>query len=247
VLGHALLQAGNAERAHEVLVHHCGGDELPRIPGAWRVNWLEVMTRCCLALDRVDDARRIATLAQELAARYNLPLSTAMAQRATAAVALQDGDAADAADMALAAAAGAEEIGARIEAAISRALAGRALVELGDTDRGAAELERASAELEACGAPRRREPVERELRKLGRGARRRTQPAKADAKGVGSLTGRELEVARLVVDRRTNTEIAAELFLSVKTVETHMRNIFRKLDAGSRVDVARIIEREDAI
>jgi DNA-binding CsgD family transcriptional regulator len=61
---------------------------------------------------------------------------------------------------------------------------------------------------------------------------------------VDSLTGRELEVARLVVDRRTNTEIAAELFLSIKTVETHMRNIFRKLDVSSRVEVARTIERE---
>ena len=61
---------------------------------------------------------------------------------------------------------------------------------------------------------------------------------------MASLTGRELEIARLVVDRRTNPEIAAELFLSIKTVETYMRNIFRKLDANSRVEVARIIERE---
>jgi DNA-binding CsgD family transcriptional regulator len=60
---------------------------------------------------------------------------------------------------------------------------------------------------------------------------------------VAALSGRELEVARLVVDRRTNREIAAELFLSVKTVESHLRNIFRKLDASSRVDVARVMER----
>jgi DNA-binding CsgD family transcriptional regulator/tetratricopeptide (TPR) repeat protein len=245
VLGFALLQAGDAERAHEVLVRRCGGDELPRIPGAWRVNWLEVMTRCCLALDRLDDARRVATLAQDVAGRYGLPLSSAIAERASAALALYEGDAATAADRALAAAAGLDEIGVRIEAAGARALAGRALVEMGEKDRGAAELEKASAEFEDRGAPRRREPVERELRKLGRGVHRRSQPGKADAKGVASLTGRELEVARLVVDRRTNAEIAAELFLSTKTVETHLRNIFRKLDAGSRVDVARVVERED--
>jgi DNA-binding CsgD family transcriptional regulator len=62
---------------------------------------------------------------------------------------------------------------------------------------------------------------------------------------VASRTGRELELARLIVDRRTNQEIAAELFLSIKTVETHLRNIFRKLDARTRVDVARIVELEE--
>ena len=60
---------------------------------------------------------------------------------------------------------------------------------------------------------------------------------------MASLTGRELEVARLVVDRRTNAEIANMLFVSPKTVETHMRNIFRKLDVSSRVEVARAVER----
>lgn len=48
-----------------------------------------------------------------------------------------------------------------------------------------------------------------------------------------------------MVDRRTNREIAEVLFLSPKTVETHIRNIFNKLDADSRVEVARIVERAD--
>jgi len=59
---------------------------------------------------------------------------------------------------------------------------------------------------------------------------------------VRALTGRELEIAKLIVDRKTNTEIAHELFLSKKTVETHIRNMFRKLNANSRVDIARAME-----
>jgi DNA-binding NarL/FixJ family response regulator len=50
---------------------------------------------------------------------------------------------------------------------------------------------------------------------------------------------------RLVVDRKTNPEIAAELFLSQKTVETHLRNIFRKVGVSSRVELARAVERAE--
>lgn len=74
---------------------------------------------------------------------------------------------------------------------------------------------------------------------------RRTRPGKAGAAGVGSLTGRELQIARLVVDRLTNAEIAAELFLSPKTIETHMHNMFNKLNVSSRVELARAVERAD--
>ena len=64
-----------------------------------------------------------------------------------------------------------------------------------------------------------------------------------DGKGLETLTARELQVARLVVDRKTNPEIASELFLSNKTVESHLRNIFRKMDVASRVQLARAVER----
>jgi DNA-binding NarL/FixJ family response regulator len=50
-----------------------------------------------------------------------------------------------------------------------------------------------------------------------------------------------------VAKRRTNPEVASELFLSVKTIETHMRNIFRKLEVTSRLDVARAIDRAEEL
>jgi DNA-binding CsgD family transcriptional regulator/tetratricopeptide (TPR) repeat protein len=244
VYGIALLDSGDAPRAYEVLTGSCGGEELPLVPGPWRVNWLAVMVRCLLALERREDAQRIADLCEAEAARYGLPLSTANANRAKAALALDSGDGKRAAELALASAAATEEMGARIEATHSRMLAGSALAQAGDKEAATTEFERAASEFEACGAVRYRDMAEHELRKLGRAVHRRTQRGNANGAGVSALTGREMEIARLVVDRRTNPEIAAELFLSIKTVETHMRNIFRKLDVSSRVEVARVLERD---
>ncbi|HEU5483388.1 MAG TPA: response regulator transcription factor, partial [Microlunatus sp.] len=51
---------------------------------------------------------------------------------------------------------------------------------------------------------------------------------------TGPLTGREIEVLRLVATGMTNRAIAAELFLSEKTVARHLSNLFVKLNVGSR-------------
>ena len=174
-------------------------------------------------------------------------MATAMSALAHAAVALDAGDAAPAADAALGAAALLDDTGATFYVATSRALAGRALAQAGEPDRAAAELERAAAAFDSFGSARYRAAVEQELRKLGRKIHRRTRPGEADATGVGSLTARELEIARLVVDRKTNPEIATALFLSPKTVESHLRNVFHKLNVSSRVEVARAVERADRI
>jgi DNA-binding NarL/FixJ family response regulator len=158
---------------------------------------------------------------------------------------LHTGDAAGAAERALAAAAGADAVGAPVEAARSRTIAGRALAEAGDVERASAELQRSAAAFEAAGALRYRDEAERELRKLGRHIHRRSRTGRPDGTGLGSLTERELEIAHLVVDRKTNPQIASELFLSQKTVETHLRNIFRKVGVSSRVELARAVERAD--
>jgi DNA-binding NarL/FixJ family response regulator len=53
------------------------------------------------------------------------------------------------------------------------------------------------------------------------------------------LTPRELEVLKLIAEARTSKEIAAELFISVKTVERHRQNILDKLGMRDRVELTR--------
>lgn len=68
------------------------------------------------------------------------------------------------------------------------------------------------------------------------------RPRRAALAGPGSLTPSEQRVARLAADGRTNREIAQKLFLSVKTIEFHLRNGFRKLDIDSREQLPEVLE-----
>jgi DNA-binding NarL/FixJ family response regulator len=244
-LAGTLLATGQPAEAVDLVVGSAGGEELTLIAGGWRAYGLELLTRCWLALGRRDEAGRAAAYAEVIAATVRLPLSAAWAQRAAAAVALHDGNPVGAAALALTSAAAADQAQAPIEAALARTLAGRALAQAGQRDHAIAELKRAATELDACGARYHRDEAERQLGMLGHRTHRRTRPGNAGGVGIESLTGRELQVARLVVDRKTNAQIAAELFLSVKTVETHLRHIFGKMDVPSRVALARAVQRDD--
>jgi ATP/maltotriose-dependent transcriptional regulator MalT len=238
-LAEVLLETGQAAPAVAMLLDRAGGEELVIVPGGWRAYCLDLLTRCLLALGRLGEAGRAARDAERIAQAVGLPLAGAWADRAAAAVALQSGNTSSAIKHALASADAAEEVGATIEAALSRTLAGRALADAGQRDRAVVELRRAATALDACGALRYRASAERELGKLGHRPYRRSRPGGGQPFGIESLTERELEVARLVVDRRTNHEIAGELSLSQKTVETHLRNIFNKMGVATRVALAR--------
>lgn len=241
-LGAAMLPAGDPVAAEQVLTI-AAGSELTRLPHPLRPGAFELLTRCRLATGHVPEAAAAADAAGAQATESGLPTAQAAARRAAAAVALHRGDPAAAADEALAAAGAAESVGAAIEAATARELAGQSLADAGAVERGVEELLLAVAAFERCGAPQRAAAVERRLGGLGHRRRhRRSRPA-TSAAGLASLTGRELEVARLVADGQTNAEIAAALFLSTKTVETHIRNIFHKLAVSSRVQIARAVER----
>jgi len=182
-LAAALLETGQPQPAMEILLESAGGEELVLIAGSPRARYLEVLTRCWLALDRDAEAERTAAAAQAWATAVQLPMAAAWANRAAAAVELHAGDAARAAGHALESAAGADKAGAPVEAALSRMLAGLALAQTDAHDRAATELQHAARAFERCGALRYRNEAERELRKLGHRIYRRTPDLPTHAAG----------------------------------------------------------------
>jgi DNA-binding NarL/FixJ family response regulator len=99
------------------------------------------------------------------------------------------------------------------------------------------ELRAALTVLEASGAEPWAERARTELRASGGGA----PTAQETASGLAELTPQELEVARLVAEGSTNREVAARLYMGVRTVESHLGRIYGKLGVNSRVALARLV------
>jgi DNA-binding CsgD family transcriptional regulator len=125
--------------------------------------------------------------------------------------------------------AAAEESPFRLETLWTRLDLGLARADAGD-DGATQQLQRAAVLAEELGAGTVEELAERVLRSLGvRTWRRATAGA--------PLTEREKEVARLVAEGATNREIAQLLFLSPKTVERHVSNMFKKVGVRNRAEL----------
>ena len=100
-------------------------------------------------------------------------------------------------------------------------------------------LEEALREYDRLGARRGVARTRRRLRQLGV-RRRHWVSEQRPAAGWASLTDIEQATARLVAEGLTNQRIADQMFISTHTVAFHLRQVFRKLDIRSRVDLARI-------
>jgi DNA-binding CsgD family transcriptional regulator len=117
--------------------------------------------------------------------------------------------------------------------------AGAALAGAGDPTRARDQLESATALYLEAGADR---DVARTSRKLvDLVARPRRSATTRSGSGWPSLTERERRIAGLVADGLSNVEVGERLFLSRHTVDFHLRQVFRKLDIHSRLELTRLM------
>jgi DNA-binding CsgD family transcriptional regulator/tetratricopeptide (TPR) repeat protein len=115
---------------------------------------------------------------------------------------------------------------------VRRVLA-EAFRDAGDKEAAMREFRHAHEVFAKLGAQIELDAVRNQMRELG--AR---PPSRTVVSGMAGLTGRELEIARMVARRKSNKEIGAALDISSRTVSTHLSNIFGKVGVGSRGELA---------
>jgi DNA-binding CsgD family transcriptional regulator len=227
VLGLLALSLGDAAAAHAHLEPLVGlarsldfGEQglLPFLP-----NEIEALT----ALGKQSQAEALLRELEEQADRLDRPRPLALAARSRAIVEADRGNLAAALASIERAFAAHERLRDPFERARTQLVQGAILRKARKKGEAKVVLEEAHASFEALGTPLWAERARDEISRLGL---RRSAP--------GDLTEAEAKVAELVAAGRTNREVAAELFLSVKTVEANLSRIYRKVGVRSRTELA---------
>ena len=186
-----------------------------------RAGLLPAYVEIMLAVGEIEEARGACRELEETVENFESVILGAMVAHARGAVELADGDARGALVWLRHALQVWQELEAPYEAARVRVLVGLACRALGDGDGAALELDAARGAFEQLGAAP-------DLAYVDSLTLRTASP------DVHGLTGRELEVLRLVAAGRSNREIASALVISEHTVARHLQNIFAKLGLSSR-------------
>jgi DNA-binding CsgD family transcriptional regulator len=188
------------------------------------------LVEALVALGEFSEATAVGDRLRELSVSQRHPWGLASADRCSAVVELAGKRYDERAAELLEQAAGAYgDLGLRYDRARALLALGRARRRWRKWGLARTSLEQAAAELEALGSSGWAEEAKSELARVGA---RRPQPA-------GELTPSEQRVADLAAEGLANKEIAGALYVSVRTVEVHLKHVYEKLGIRSRTQLAR--------
>ncbi len=231
--GRLRLAQGRTVEAVEDLLE-CGrrlAPWAPRNPGS--VAWRSDAALALASLGERDEARRLADweLRHARAVGARRPLGVALR-----AVGVVEGGRRGA-EILTEAVAVLEASSARLEQARALADLGVVLRQSGSRARAREPLRRALDLAGRCGATALADRARRELVVAG------ARPRRDRIAGRSALTASELRVAEMAAGGMTNREVAQALFLSLRTVETHLTHAYQKLDIGSREELSDALDK----
>ncbi|MEU8802242.1 AAA family ATPase [Spirillospora sp. NPDC048819] len=247
----AIVNEGRLEEGAAALIAACGDGTLG-LDFSTLVICAEALAGVRAAQEDAADAAGWADIAEAIAdPRLTGDVGVA---RLTRAHAIRAADPAASAALAAEAADLLAKAGRRPEAGRAELAAGIAHAAAGDRARARERVRAAAETFEACGLHGLHAQAVREQRRLGvrvpaPGGRSTAGQAKggkgAREKLPFGLSPREHEIAMLVVEGCSNQQIAERLYLSVRTVETHLSRVFAKIGVSSRVGVATKMNRPE--
>ena len=229
----ALINAGRREAGRDTMAQACNNLRRPMLDQRSLLAACEVMADVEAEGGHQDEARRWAGAAAKVARpgqEASAALARAHALRGTQPQAAAR-EAAGAAPLFAAA-------GLLIDAGRARLCAGQAFAAAGLDGQARTELAAAAQMFSDCGARSLHAATVREQRRLGV---RVPAGLAGRAAGPHGLTQRELEVVKLVRDGCTNQQIAESLYVSIRTVETHLSHVFTKLGVTSRTGLLKAL------
>ncbi|OIJ68184.1 helix-turn-helix transcriptional regulator [Streptomyces mangrovisoli] len=235
------VRAGESPSARWLLLDAAGGEQLSSVASWRKPRWCEALARAAAGASDPDGATHWAELAESCANVLPSASRQGFAHRARMWARSATGDIDGALGSADEAVARFSASGERLETARTLLDAAGLALDAGRTEQVADRLERAGALAEQCGSAHLADESGRRREDL---ARRLAPPAATGARAL--LTEREREVAGLVSEGRTNHQVAQALFLSVRTVETHLGQIYRKLGVTNRAGLTRTLLAEGA-
>ncbi|MER6122058.1 LuxR family transcriptional regulator [Streptomyces sp. NPDC001795] len=241
---HAQVQlfAGDAAGCIRTLLEEGGGEGVPRLQRPFHPSLLAILTHAALQCGDMPAARRWADAAEAAAEQLQLPLQTQHATRARAMLDAAEGRHDRAAELFDRAADSFRRGNMPMLQALTLVNGAPSIHVARSEEAALTWLETATEVSGDCGALRIREEAARVRAHIL--ARRSSAGWPAGPYAPASLdvlTDREREIAQLAAVGKRSREIADQLFLSARTVDSHLSRIYRKLDISSRAALSRLV------